>query len=79
MADHQPKSYKIVAISLYRNDLAEADQLVDALRRSGWPKANRSLIMREALLRLSRDLAGKSDDEILQVFLDSSRTQAAKS
>lgn len=52
------KSYRVVAISLYDDEAAAADHLTDILRRGGWPKANRSLIMREALIRLEEELAG---------------------
>jgi hypothetical protein len=40
--------------------------------------ANRSLIVREALLRFCDELADKSDDEILKFFLDASKTQVAR-
>jgi hypothetical protein len=78
MADHPTKSYKIVAVSLYLGDAAKADELVNTLHRAGWPSANRSLIVREALLRLSDELAGKSDEDILNFFVDSSKTRSAK-
>ncbi len=78
MVDQETKSYKIVAISLYLSEAAKADELVDKLRRTGWPNANRSLILREGLLRLCDELANKSDEEILKFFLDTSKTQVAK-
>ncbi len=58
------------AVSLYEQDLHEADRITDVLRRAGWPKANRSLVMREALARLERELAGKSPEEIFRYFVD---------
>ena len=77
MPDRQ-KSYKVVAISMYVSDAAEADRLTEILRRAGWPKANRSLVLREALLELQEDLAGKSDEQIFQFFLDRFKARASK-
>lgn len=77
MPDRQ-KSYKVVAISMYVSDAAEADRLTGILRRTGWPKANRSLVLREALLELQEDLADKSDEEIFQFFLDRFKARASK-
>jgi hypothetical protein len=53
--------------------------VTEALRRAGGPKANRSLVVREALLALHDDIAGKSDEEIFQVFLARHRDRAIKS
>lgn len=79
MPDRQTKSYKIVTLSMYLSDVAEANRVTDALRRAGWPKANRSLVVREALLSLHDDLAGKSDEEIFQFFLARHRGRGVKS
>lgn len=78
MPDRQ-KSYKVVAISMYVSDAAEADRLTEILRRAGWPKANRSLVLREALLELQEGLADKSDEQIFQFFLDRFKARASKS
>ena len=64
------KRYRIVAISLYSNEVAEADRVTGILRSGGWPKANRSLVVREALSRLFDDLAGKDPQEMFHYFLD---------
>jgi hypothetical protein len=63
---------------MYLSDLAEADRVTDGLRRAGWPTANRSLVMREALHCLQEDLAGKSDEEIFQFFLSRHRVRGSK-
>jgi hypothetical protein len=47
-----------------------ADRLADILRSGGWPKANRSLVIREALARLEEDLLGKTAEEIFRYFVD---------
>ena len=70
MPDRQTKTYKVVAISLYVAEAAEADRLTELLRQGGWSNANRSLVIREGLLRLQEDLAGKSREEVVRYFLD---------
>jgi len=64
------RRYRIVAVSLPVNEVVEADRLTEMLRRAGWPKANRSLVVREALLRLFEDLAGKESEDVFRYFLD---------
>ena len=71
------RGYRILAISLYNDDAAAADRLTEILRRGGWPKANRSLIMREALIRLEEELAGKSAEEVFQYFSNRLAKRAA--
>jgi hypothetical protein len=62
--------YRIIAVSLYEEQADTADRITAALQHSGWPKANRSLVIREALLRLADELAAKSPEEIFRYFLD---------
>jgi len=45
----KPDHYKIVCISLYREDLEHVDGLVRALKARGHTKANRSSVIRFAL------------------------------
>lgn len=45
----KPDHYKIVCISLYREDLEHVDGLVRALKARGHTKANRSSVIRYAL------------------------------
>ena len=63
-------TYRVVAVSLYEHEADEADRLTDVLRRAGWPKANRSLIVREALSRLEQDVAGKDDESVFRYFVE---------
>lgn len=70
MVPEKTKRYRIVAISIYSSEAAEADRLTEILRNSGWPKANRSLVVREALSRMFDDLAGKDPEEVFRYFLD---------
>ncbi len=72
------KTYRVVAISLYLDEAAEADRLTEILRRGGWPKANRSLVFRQALLQLQDDLVGKTPEEIFRYFVDRQATRAGK-
>lgn len=63
-------NYRVVAVSLYEEEANEADRLADVLKRAGWPKANRSLIVREALLLLRQETAGKDDEGVFRYFVD---------
>ncbi len=71
----KPKGYKIVAISLYLRELAWTDALSRQLQRAGVAKANRSLVIREAIYELQTTLEGKSSEEVLRFFL---QRQAAR-
>jgi hypothetical protein len=64
------KGYRRVTVVLYTSDAAEADRLVDILKSSGWTNANRSLVMREALLRLQDDVLGLEPDHVFRYFID---------
>jgi hypothetical protein len=64
------RRYRVIAVSLYEEEADAADRITEALQHSGWPKANRSLVVREALLGLADALAGKSSEEIFRYFID---------
>ena len=64
------RRYRIIAVSLYEEEAIEADRITEVLRQGGWPKANRSLVIREALLRLEDELNGKSPEEVFRYFVD---------
>lgn len=51
----RPDHYKVICISLYTEDLARLDEMVKALKRRGLTKANRSALIRQALLQLDLD------------------------
>lgn len=61
---------RVISTNLLLTDIVEADRIVDALKNEGWPNANRSLVIREALARLSEDLHGKTSEEIFRDFID---------
>ena len=67
---HTGRRYRVIAVSLFEDDAQTADHITDALQQAGWPKANRSLVIREALLRLADDLVGKSSEEVFRYFVD---------
>ena len=60
--------YRVVAVSLYTPEAEWIDQLTRALQLAGNTKANRSLVVREAILRLQEELAAKGPGEILSDF-----------
>jgi hypothetical protein len=64
------KGYRVVAISLYTPEAEWIDYLTHVLQRAGNPKANRSLVIREAIAQLQENLAGKSPDETLHYFIE---------
>ena len=48
----RPEHYKVISISLYLDDIERLEALVDALKAKGHTRANRSLVIREALRQL---------------------------
>ena len=77
MASHSKgRGYRVIAISLYDDETAAADRLTAILQRGGWPKANRSLVMREALVRLEEELAGMSAEDVFHYFANRLATRA---
>jgi hypothetical protein len=56
-----------------------ADHFTAVLREAGGPKANRTLVIREALLRLADELQGKSSEEIFRYFLERYARRASQS
>jgi hypothetical protein len=55
---------------LYKEQADAADRIRAALQRSGWLTANRSLVIREAIMRLADELGGKSSEQIFRYFVD---------
>jgi len=68
--DRQKPGYRVVAVSLYTPEAEWIDHLTQMLQRAGNPKANRSLVIREAIARLQDDLQDKSPQEALQSFIE---------
>lgn len=53
------RTYKVVCISLYNEDVAAIDDLVEALKERGLSRANRSALIRYAIRKVNIDIAEK--------------------
>ncbi|MBI5512806.1 MAG: hypothetical protein HY909_03515 [Deltaproteobacteria bacterium] len=51
----RPEHYKVICISLYNEDLARLDALVQALKSRGFTKASRSAVLRAAVEQFDPD------------------------
>jgi hypothetical protein len=69
-APNRKRRYGVVSVSLHDVEGHIADRFADILRAAGWPRATRSLVIREALLRLQEDLVDKTHEEIFRDFVD---------
>jgi hypothetical protein len=70
LTEESPKrGYRVVAVSLYTPEADWLDHITRALQQAGNPKANRSLVVREAILRLRSTLEGMEPAEILLDFV----------
>jgi len=63
------RPYRTISTNLLPSEVAAADRIVDVLREEGWPYANRSLVVREAIERLSEELRHKTPEEVFQYFI----------
>ena len=54
-----PEHYKVICISIYKDDLAHVDALVQELKRRGHTKASRSQLIRFALAHVNIDALPK--------------------
>jgi hypothetical protein len=66
----KPKGYRVIAVSLYNPEADWLDKAASALQGAGNPKANRSLVVREAILRLQEETKSKTPSEMLRDFSD---------
>jgi hypothetical protein len=62
--------YNVIAANLHTDGVTEADRIAGILREEGWPRATRSLVIREALDLLSEHLANKDPDHVFRYFID---------
>lgn len=58
-SEERPAHYKVICISLYNEDLARLDGMVDELKKRGFTKANRSALIRFALEHADLDKVNK--------------------
>lgn len=73
------RHYRIIAVSLYDGEIEIADRLTRLLRTAGWPTANRSFVIREALLRLNDDLLDSPPEDVLNYFVASQSRRLKRS
>lgn len=55
----KPDHYKVVSISLYKEDIERLEQMVRELKRRGHHKANKSQLIRQALAQVDLDQVAK--------------------
>lgn len=55
----KPLHYKVICISMYNDDLARLDDMVEKLKARGFTKANRSALIRFALAQVNLDTVPK--------------------
>jgi len=48
----KPTHYKVMSISMYTEDIERLNELVKALKKRGHSRANKSMVIREALRQL---------------------------
>ena len=54
----KPTHYKVICVSMYTRDLEDLNAKVAELKRRGWTKANKSLVLRMAIGQLDLDKIG---------------------
>lgn len=62
--------YRTIAVSLRSDEIAAANRIAEALRNEGWPHANRSLVIREAVSALAEILENQSPEQIFRYFIE---------
>jgi hypothetical protein len=70
MASQKDRPYQVIATTLYPSDIVEADRIAEILKREGWPRATRSMVLREAMALLREDLQDKTPDEVFRYFIE---------
>lgn len=79
MQPDRKRGYRVVAMSFYTPEIDWVNGITTALKTAGNPKANRSLVVQEAIHRLQEDLHGKSPDQILRYFIERAAKRARTS
>ena len=73
VSETEKKGYRVVPVSLYSNEANWVDEITEKLKKAGYPKANRSMVVREAISALQNQISGKEKDELFDYFLEKSR------
>lgn len=53
--EKRPRTYRVLCISMYHDDIRRMDELVNALIQRGVPRASRSALIRHALRLVDLD------------------------
>lgn len=77
MVHQKDRPYRVIACTLRPSDIAEADRIADVLKSEGWPRATRSMVIREAMALLREDLQDKTPDEVFRYFIEHRGRRAA--
>ena len=73
LTGNEKQGYRVVPASLYTLEANWVDEITETLKSAGNPKANRSMVIREAIHSLQELLQTKTPDEVLQYFIDQNR------
>jgi hypothetical protein len=65
-----PRSYRVIAISLYEDQARSVDRTLQKLAEAGYPKASRSLVIQAAIQRLEEEVQGKLGSDLIRYFLE---------
>jgi hypothetical protein len=71
--------YRVIAVNVHPAGIDIADRLARTLQNEGWPRATRSLVVREALERLREELNGKTADDVFRFFVERRAKRAHRS
>ena len=69
--------WRRVTVVFYTREADWVDETTKNLKRAGNEKANRSLVVREGMMKLQEELKGKSAKETLDYFNDRQRERVA--
>ena len=61
---------KVVDVSLYTDQAETLGRTTRELQRAGFAKANRGLVIQQAIERLGQELVGKSPEELVGFFAE---------
>ena len=67
--------YRVRKTVLREQDEAMAERITQTLKGEGWMHANRSYVMRAAMVCLSDSLRGKSPEDVVRFFVEKIRRQ----
>jgi hypothetical protein len=70
MASRIRRGYRAITTVFREQDVAQAKRIADDLRLEGLSNADRSLVIRWAMVTLGDQVQGKSPQEVLRAFLD---------